>query len=314
MYSFACNDEKSTDPVSGTASTLTNLSPALSATPGLAPSKLALDGDYDSGSEEEFDDAVLAVSMPINERCASPNALEFVPGKTRRRKRDGKIVKKSPIGYHLYKISKKHLQKRKVFNVGSAEDCGLLEKECAGHWVHARRFQCRLLANVLLSRDVINNDQHESIMYEIEGIMEWITGNVDMALKVPMGSSGLWMALMAQQQRALAGTDGWAFRTQDEVDLWSLPNLFEHFRQTAAQKVAPDMRSKYVRGCAFDQIDDAFNVARGLHLMLSKANLPMKFNCVRKHKPNEPWLYKRIRELQTAKLLGSDIEVGATAD
>jgi hypothetical protein len=163
----------------------------------------------------------------------TPYAREApMDGHCRKRKRDGKVVKRSPAWYSIYKDSRRLLKKAGLYYVGSAEDRPTLHvQKNMLDWVEVRQYQCRYFAHQLRDHGRIPHEVAECCMLEIEAVLQWMLEHPTAVQDLETGNAWLWVAMEAQQHMSLLLKKHYVFGNNETVNRWSLEGLNEEMRQ-----------------------------------------------------------------------------------
>lgn len=152
--------------------------------------------------------------------------VEPVRGKTRRRRHDGAIVPKSTISYHLFKISKKALRKRKLAPAQHRDDDPVFVPKHALDFVQMRHYVASTLVDFLLKSEVLDTEGCNMVRFEIESAHEALLQNAQAYANSRFGSVVQWVLLLAQQAKALQNSGDWLMDTPGDMEKWNLCRLF----------------------------------------------------------------------------------------
>ncbi len=199
------------------------------------------------GVREDAEPAAIepvAVEPVAVEPVAEPAAKPAPVAGHRYRKRDGKLVRRSPLWYGLYKRSRRALKRAKLY-VGSAEDRPKLVKEWLMDWCQVRWFHCRFFLQQLADYERISAEQAAGCMDDVCDVLHFVLANPHAVEGYEMGSAWQWSAMLAQQRvcEELGGAP-LVFDHMDAARLWSLASLHE------AMTRAPHKRGPF---CGPDQ-------------------------------------------------------------
>lgn len=188
------------------------------------------------GSGDEFEDCEDDKWLqPYDDaQAAAPaGAVEpALPAGSRKRKRDGKVVKRSASWYSVYKLSRRNIKKAGTYYVGSAEDRPTLEvRKNLLDWVQVRQYQCRYFARLLRDYGRITEEVAGACMFEIEAVLDWILQHPQLAADMDMGNAWLWVAVMVQQLTSLVLKKPFVFTSNEVINRWSLDSLNEDMRR-----------------------------------------------------------------------------------
>lgn len=223
--------------------------------------------------------------------------LELVPGKTRRRRRDGQIVKRSSGAYHLYKRSKRVLRRSKVYYVGGVEDQCVFLPHLHGAWATVRIWHCRVLAEVLLAKKVTDETMHKAILFEMEAVVQWVYAHPSEAKKLNLGSAVQWVGMLAQQQRAMQSRFGWGMFSEAEIQSWTLPTILG-----ALEGVGGKDRDTLVSTLPSEATSP--DAAKALGAIMGKVGVFLAEGSPgRRSAPSDPPMFDGIVNLQPAELL-----------
>lgn len=236
----------------------------------------------------------------------------------RKRKRDNKIVPRSPFWYSTYKKSRRMLKKAGVYYVGFAEDRpGLDVQKNLLDWVEVRQYQCKYFANQLRDYGRISNVVADSCIYEIEVTLQWMLENRESLANRDMGNAWLWVAIEVQQHMSLELRKPFEFDTDEICNRWSLEALNDDMRATpcAAGLFTGDGQRMAVAAEAYSERTRLQHAMAAEHFgwALCSAAPPLLHNPVRKAAAEHaratgtseaPWLYPRIAAAKKAQRVG----------
>lgn len=157
------------------------------------------------------------------------NEPQSVPEGFRKRRRDGKIVKKSPVYYHVYKLARRELKRNNTYYLSMFEDKPLFCVNHTGAWIQVRIYQCRWLAQRLTSHRFISDETNSNINSVINRVCLWIDEHKHQANSFSMSSAGAWVAILALHYLASPLTNQWAFERQDLVERFTPAKLWDMF-------------------------------------------------------------------------------------
>ena len=152
-----------------------------------------------------------------------------VPTGFRKRQRDGKIVKKSPLHYHVYKLARSELKNNDIYYISMFEDKPPLDISHVTAWVQVRIYQCRWFAERLSSHRFISDEVNSKINNVIISVCTWIDNHKHQAKAFSMSSAGAWVAILALHYLAAPLSTRWAFERQELVERFTPSNLWDLF-------------------------------------------------------------------------------------
>lgn len=217
----------------------------------------------------------------------------FVGRKTRLRRRDGREVPKSHPAYHAYKISKRNLRKSLACGTGGvAEDAIAWEGVAMADWCGVRQYQCSVLADMLKDANLADQELVDCVKYEIECVLEWLLKKKGPMKTLKHGAAAQWVAMSAQQHQALRN-GAWQFLDDEDVQKWTLENLWDIFKRGGFRVDSDTNNVKHlsVQDLAFFGKDEA----KSFQVLLKFASPPLAPNPIRAARASsESWLYKGI--------------------
>ena len=161
-------------------------------------------------------------------------------GKTRRRKRDGKIVPKSSLNKHYFKIAKRELRRHKLAPLSHRDDLPSFDPKHAVNFVHLRRHVAIELVALLLKAQSIDQEVHDMVNSEVDSAHEVLLEHAVDYKHAHFGSVVEWVILLSQQAKLLQmGRGEWEMTSVADIERWTADKLFALFHSHSAFRLTP---------------------------------------------------------------------------
>jgi hypothetical protein len=215
----------------------------------------------------------------------------------RRRRRDGLLVAKSPLFYHIYKRARRSL-KRAGLLCGLADDRPKFDRSLALDFCQVRHYQTTYCLRQLHGHGLLSQAAVNGCCYEIDELLHHVLKDPEAARGVDFGNAWQWAAMIAQQHTLMERGDGLVFDRYEEARRWTLEELHEVMTRPphasgpfcTSQKMAVDTEAFHTRTA-----DERWRVAKFFERLLEAAAPDATFNAVRRASRGK-WLHERIAE------------------
>lgn len=161
---------------------------------------------------------------------------DSIPKGFRTRRRDGKIVKRSSLPYHEYKLARRQLKRNKTFYVSTFEDKPFFEPSTIDAWTSVRVYQSTWLVQRLSGCNFIDDATAAKVIDNVTTVCQWICTHKTQAARFAMASAGAWVAVLCLNYLASPISREWAFETPELVERFSPSKLWDIFETTPASE------------------------------------------------------------------------------
>ena len=216
---------------------------------------------------------------------------------TRKRRRDGKVVARSHIDYHFYKINRRLMKKRSAYYLRGGEDRTRFTNAHAGEWTCVRSYQCKLLLRLLVGRNKLAQHVADAVQHEVDAV----NATVERLAKEPpglerrnLGQSSTWTSLLIQQHTAMARENpndrGWCFSNEDDAEKVAYDTLLSEWQGEGILKEDDEVAKRYLMLEPTGHLQERIKQAETLSWLLDNTDLSSH-----KQRPTEePSLYEAV--------------------
>ena len=206
---------------------------------------------------------------------------------------------------YLWWASRKKMKKAGVLYASEYEDRITFPERYPIAWTTLRQLQCHELSVLLVMGNPavppeIQKDLQTSIVYELEGVIEYILRNTKACVKFPLGTSALWVILLFQQLLTLSKGVGstWHANSSKEARAIGIEAVSAYLTSKVTGKIASGSWRKLSAIEGIEVSADRKKESAAFRLLLSKAKPDPSFCPIRMNCRDAPWLFSGIEELE----------------
>ena len=161
---------------------------------------------------------------------------DSIPKGFRTRRRDGKIVKRSSLPYHEYKLARRQLKRNKTYYMSAFEDKPYFEPSTIDAWTSVRVYQSTWLVQRLSGNNFIDDATAAKVIDNVTTVCQWIRTHKTQAARFAMASAGVWVAVLSLNYLVFPISNEWAFETPEFVERFSPSKLWDLFESAPASQ------------------------------------------------------------------------------